>query len=117
MSTLEELDDFEQEGKKDDQGDKDDKDKKPEQNGDANMKDADGEKEEKAKKEEENLIDMEVLNSSTRDIIARRRLIENDTRIMKSEFNRLNHEKQTMHDKIKDNVDKIDNNRYAYIYE
>ena len=114
MSSLEELDDIEREGKKDDQDDKDkDKDdKKPEQNGDADMKDADGEKKEEEKKEEEDLIDMEILNSSTRDIIARRRLIENDTRIMKSEFNRLNHEKQTMHDKIKDNVDKIDNNRY-----
>ena len=116
MSSLEELDDLEREGRKDDQGDKDkdDKDRKPEQNGDADMKDADGEKKEEEKKEEEeDLIDMEILNSSTRDIVARRRLIENDTRIMKSEFNRLNHEKQTMHDKIKDNVDKIDNNRYG----
>ncbi|KAK3708661.1 26S proteasome regulatory subunit 6A [Vermiconidia calcicola] len=111
MSSLEELEDLERDGKRDDQGDKDDKDKKPDQNGDADMKDADGEKKEEEKKEEEDLIDMEILNSSTRDIVARRRLIENDTRIMKSEFNRLNHEKQTMHDKIKDNVDKIDNNR------
>ncbi|KAK5169508.1 26S proteasome regulatory subunit 6A [Saxophila tyrrhenica] len=114
MSTLEDLDDMERDGKKeDDQGEKDkDQDgKKSEQNDDAEMKDADGEKKEEEKQEEENLIDMEILNSSTRDIVARRRLIENDTRIMKSEFNRLNHEKQTMHDKIKDNVDKIDNNR------
>ena len=115
MSTLEELDDdLNRDEKKDEQGDKDkdqDGDKKPEQNGDAEMKDADGEKKDEEKKEEDDLIDMEILNSSTRDIIARRRLIENDTRIMKSEFNRLNHEKQTMHDKIKDNVDKIDNNR------
>ena len=115
MSTLEDLEDMERDGKKEDQDDKDKDDKKPEQNGDADMKDADGEKKEEEKKEEEDIIDMEVLNSSTRDIIARRRLIENDTRIMKSEFNRLNHEKQTMHDKIKDNVDKIDNNRYAYV--
>ena len=116
MDTLEGLDDMERDGKKDEQGDKD-KDgdgKKPEQNGDADMKDVDGEKKEqekKAEEEEEELIDMEILNSSTRDVVARRRLIENDTRIMKSEFNRLNHEKQAMHDKIKDNVDKIDNNR------
>ncbi len=111
MSTLEDLDDMERDGK-DEQGEKDkDQDgKKDGANGDADMKDADGEKKED-EKEEENLIDMEILNSSTRDIVARRRLIENDTRIMKSEFNRLNHEKQTMHDKIKDNVDKIDNNR------
>merc|ERR1712113_894571 len=44
-------------------------------------------------------------------IVARRRLIENDTRIMRSEFQRLNHEKQAMNEKIKDNVDKIENNR------
>lgn len=108
MSTLEDLDDMERDGKKD-EGDKDGK--KPDQNGDADMKDADSEKKEEEK--EEDLIDMEILNSSTRDIIARRRLLENDTRIMRSEFNRLNHEKQAMQDKIKDNVDKIDNNRYV----
>ena len=114
MASLEDLDDIEQQEKKDNQGGDKDGDggdgKKP--NGDADMKDADGEKKEDEKKEEEeDLIDTEILNSSTRDIVARRRLIENDTRIMKSEFNRLNHEKQAMHDKIKDNVDKIDNNR------
>jgi 26S proteasome regulatory subunit T5 len=54
---------------------------------------------------------MEVLNSSTRDIISRKRLLENDTRIMKSEYQRLTHEKNAMGEKIKDNVDKIDNNR------
>jgi len=111
MSTLEDLDDMERDGKKEEeQGDKD---KKPDQSGtggDADMKDAaDGEKKEEEK--EEDMIDMEILNSSTRDIISRRRLIENDTRIMKSEYQRLAHEKQTMHDKIKDNVDKIDNNK------
>jgi 26S proteasome regulatory subunit T5 len=113
MASLEDLDDLEQNEKKDNQsGDKDgDGDgKKPDPNGDADMKDAD-KKEDEKKEEEEDLIDMEILNSSTRDIIARRRLIENDTRIMKSEFNRLNHEKQAMNDKIKDNVDKIENNR------
>jgi 26S proteasome regulatory subunit T5 len=109
MSTLEDLDDMERDGKKDDQNDKD-KDQDGKKSGDADMKDADGEKKDE-EKEDEGLIDMEILNSSTRDIVARRRLIENDTRIMRSEFNRLNHEKQTMHDKIKDNVDKIDNNR------
>jgi len=102
---------MERDGKKEDN--QDDKDKKPAQSGtggDADMKDAaDGDK--KEEDAEEDLIDMEILNSSTRDIVSRRRLIENDTRIMKSEFQRLSHEKQTMHDKIKDNVDKIDNNR------
>lgn len=103
MASLEELDDIEREGKKEDQNDKDGK--KPDGSGDADMKDADD------KKEEEDVIDMEILNSSTRDIVARRRLLENDTRIMKSEFQRQNHEKNAMHEKIKDNVDKIDNNR------
>nr|POF13334.1 26s protease regulatory subunit 6a [Quercus suber] len=106
MSTLEDLDDMEQDGKKEDNND----DKKKREGGDADMKDA-AEGESKAEDKEEDLIDTEILNSSTRDIAARRRLLENDTRIMKSEFQRLTHEKQTMHEKIKDNVDKIDNNR------
>lgn len=111
MASLEELDEIERDGKKDDQDDQDKDGKKPDQNGDADMKDADGEKKEDEKQEEEDLIDLEIRNSSTRDIVARRRLIENDTKIMRSEFNRLQHEKQAMHDKIKDNVEKIDNNR------
>ena len=107
MSTLEDLDALEREGKdeKRDEGDKDGK--KPEQNGDAEMKDVDGAKEEK----EEDMIDAEILHSSTRDIIMRRRLLENDMRIMKSEFQRLTHEQAAMKEKIKDNLEKIDNNR------
>ena len=105
MSTLEDLDDLERDGKKEEE--QNDKNQKPDASGDADMKDAD----EKKKDEEEELIDMEILNSSTRDIISRRRLLENDTRIMKSEYQRLTHEKNAMHEKIKDNVDKIDNNR------
>ena len=107
MSTLEDLDDLEREGKenrKDQDGDGD-KDRKPDQNGDAEMKDTD------RKEEEEDPIDADILNSSTREIVSRRRLMENDMRIMKSEFNRLTHEKTAMNEKIKDNVDKIDNNR------
>ena len=68
------------------------------------------EEEEEAEKEAD-VLDDEILNSSTRDIVARRRLLENDTRIMKSEFQRLTHEKLTMHEKIKDNQEKIENNR------
>lgn len=111
MSTLEDLDDIERQEKEDkkDQDGKDNKDNKPTANGDAEMKDADNKKEE----EEEDPLDDEVLNSSTRDIINRRRLLENDLRIMKSEFQRLTHEKATMNEKIKDNVDKIENNKYA----
>lgn len=106
MSTLEDLEELERDGKEDKEQDP----KKPNEGGDADMKDADGgKKEEEEEKEEE--LDMDILNSSTRDIVTRRRLLENDTRIMRSEYQRLSHEKQTMHDKIKDNVDKIDNNR------
>lgn len=116
MSTLEDLDDMEAEEQHKDNNDKDNK--KPTDgagggNGDAEMKDADGA--DKKDEDEEEVLDYDILHSSTRDIIARRRLLENDTRIMKSEFQRLTHEKQAMHEKIKDNVDKIDNNRLAFI--
>lgn len=109
MSTLEDLDDMEREEKeeKKDDGDKDGK--KPDQDRDAEMKDADGDKKEDEK--EENIFDPEILHSSTRDIITRRRLLENDMRIMKSEFQRLTHEQAAMKEKIKDNLDKIENNR------
>jgi hypothetical protein len=89
MSTLEELDDWERE----------DKDKKKDQGEDGKKQGQDGE---------------EILRSSTRDIINRRKLLENDMRIMKSEFQRLTHEQNTMKEKIKDNVDKIENNRYGF---
>ena len=107
MSTLEDLDDMERDGKKEEQGEKEKKSDESGAGGDSDMQDAD----KKEEVQEEDLIDTEILNSSTRDIVARRRLIENDTRIMRSEFQRLTHEKQAMSDKIKDNVDKIDNNR------
>lgn len=112
MSTLEDLDDIERQEKEDkkDQDGKDNKDNKPTNGGDAEMKDAEAKKEE----EEEDPIDEDVLNSSTRDIVNRRRLLENDLRIMKSEFQRLTHEKATMNEKIKDNVDKIENNKYVW---
>ena len=105
MSTLEDLDDLEREQKeeKKDDGDK----KKPDQNGDAEMKDAEPED------KEEDPVDDEIYSLSTQDILTRRRLLENDSRIMKSEFQRLTHEKAAMAEKIKDNLDKIENNRYA----
>jgi 26S proteasome regulatory subunit T5 len=108
MSTLEDLDDLERENKeeKKDDGDKD-KNRKSDQNGDAEMKDAEPEE------KEEDPIDEEIYNLSTQDILTRRRLLENDSRIMKSEFQRLTHEKSTMGEKIKDNLDKIENNRYV----
>lgn len=112
MSTLEDLDDMEREEKeeKKDNGDKDGK--KPDQDGDAEMKDAGGDKKEEEK--EEDIFDPEILHSSTRDIITRRRLLENDMRIMKSEFQRLTHEQAAMKEKIKDNLDKIENNRCGH---
>ena len=110
MSTLEDLDDMEREGKEDggDDGDKDKDVKNSDQDGDAEMKDADGSKKEE---KEEDIIDTEILHSSTRDIQMRKRLLDNDMRIMKSEFQRLTHEQVAMKEKIKDNLDKIENNR------
>lgn len=110
MSTLEDLDDMERDEK---EQRKDEKDKKEKEAGagangdkDAEMKDA-GE----AKPEEEEYPDLEILNSNTRDIINRRRLLDNEMKILKSEFQRLKHEETTMKEKIKDNLDKIENNR------
>ena len=110
MSTLEDLDDMEREGKKEDdkEGGEDGKDgKRSDQDGDAEMKDA------KAEERQEDIIDSEILHSSTRDINMRRRLLDNDMRIMKSEYQRLTHEQAAMKEKIKDNLDKIENNRYV----
>ncbi|KEF60434.1 26S protease regulatory subunit 6A [Exophiala aquamarina CBS 119918] len=107
MSTLEDLDDIERdekEQKKDDNNEK--KLQSTSDARDAEMKDAEDKKE-----EEEEYIDTEILQSSTRDIINRRRLLENEMKILKSEFQRLKHEETTMKDKIKDNLDKIENNR------
>lgn len=109
MSTLEDLEDLERE-QKEDKKDDGDKDKKPGQNGDAEMKDAEPEE------KEEDPIDEEIYSLSTQDILTRRRLLDNDSRIMKSEFQRLSHEKSTMGEKIKDNLDKIENNRYAQAF-
>ena len=88
MATLEELDDLDRQEKKAD--------------GDAEMKDAEP---------EEDVLDEEILSLSTQDILTRKRLLENDSRIMKSEFQRLSHEKATMGEKIKENMEKIANNR------
>ena len=107
MSTLEDLDAMEQEGREDKKDESDKDGKKSALDGDAEMIDADGNK----KQEEEQIFDPEILHSSTRDIITRRRLLENDMRIMKSEFQRLSHEQAAMKEKIKDNHEKIENNR------
>ena len=109
MSTLEDLDDLERENrdKKTEQGDGDGDGKKPDGGyGDAEMKDADAKKE-----EEEDLLDEEILSSSTADIVKRRRMLENELRIMKSEYQRLTHEQNTMRERVKDNQEKVENNR------
>ena len=113
MSTLEDLDDMEREEKEDEKKDNEDgnkvqdDDKKAQQNVDAEMDDAkDGDKKEET-------LDAEILHSNTRDINMRRRLLDNDMRIMKSEFQRLTHEQAAMKEKIKENLDKIENNRYV----
>jgi mannitol-specific phosphotransferase system IIBC component len=107
MSTLEDLEDLEREEreKKDEKKDGD----KKEGGDDTEMKDA-----EKEEEEEEGILDDEILSLNTREINVRKRLLENELRIMKSEFQRLTHEKASMNEKIKDNVDKIDNNRYVH---
>lgn len=107
MSTLEELDDLDRQDR-DDKKDKKNNDQSggdKKQDGDAEMKDAEP--------EEEDVLDEEILSLSTQDILTRKRLLENDSRIMKSEYQRLSHEKATMGEKIKENLEKIANNRYA----
>lgn len=102
MSTLEELDDLDRRERDDKKKDKPQDDKGKQGDGDAEMKDAEP---------EDDVLDPEILSLSTEDIKTRRRLLENDARIMKSEYQRLSHEKATMAEKIKENLEKIANNR------
>ncbi|KAF8457829.1 P-loop containing nucleoside triphosphate hydrolase protein [Terfezia claveryi] len=110
MSSLEDLEDLEQ-SREQNQDDKDKKDK--DNKGASNAADKDGDAEMKDLEEEkkEDGIDPEILNSSTQDIINRRRLLENEIRVMKQEFQRLGHEKQAMEKRIEENLEKIENNR------
>ncbi|KAH6609850.1 26S protease regulatory subunit 6A [Trichoderma cornu-damae] len=101
MSTLEELDDLDRREKEE---------KKRDNNGKkATVTDADEEM--KDAEEKDDILDEEILSLSTQDIQTRKRLLENDSRIMKSELSRLTHEKAAMGEKIKENMDKIANNR------
>ncbi|TQW04661.1 26S protease regulatory subunit 6A-B [Cordyceps javanica] len=102
MSTLEELEDL-------DRREKDDK--KRENRDGKSSKNAEADEEMKEADEEDDILDEEILGLSTQDILTRKRLLENDSRIMKSELSRLSHEKAAMGEKIKENVDKIANNR------
>jgi len=56
-------------------------------------------------------IDQEILNSSTIDIKNRTKLLDNEIKIFKSELLRLQHDKSVMLEKIKDNKEKIKNNK------
>ncbi|QPG76336.1 26S proteasome regulatory subunit 6A [Brettanomyces nanus] len=56
-------------------------------------------------------IDDEILNSSTTDIINRTKLLDNEIKLFRSELLRLQHEKSVMLEKIKDNKEKIKNNK------
>lgn len=106
MSTLEDL---ENDGE-DERNNGEDRDGKlSDQNDDAKMQDVLVEKTSEHANEE--FMDSEILHSSTRDIKTRRRLLDNEMRIMKSEYQRLTHEQAAMKEKIKDNLDKIENNR------
>ncbi|CAF9926448.1 MAG: 26S proteasome regulatory subunit 6A [Gomphillus americanus] len=107
MSTLEDLDDMEREEREEKEKKKQDGKKESGTDEDVELKDA---PEAEAEKEEE-MLDEDILHSSTREIQMRKRLLENDLRIMKSEYQRLSHEQAAMKEKIKDNLDKIENNR------
>lgn len=108
MSTLEELEDL-------NQRDRDDKkDQKKNGKGDGNKKQGDGDAEMKDAEPEDDVLDEEILSLSTQDILTRKRLLENDSRIMRSEYQRLSHEKAAMGEKIKENMEKIANNRCVY---
>jgi 26S proteasome regulatory subunit T5 len=60
---------------------------------------------------QEEVLDDEILRSSTDEISNRIRLLENDIKIMKSEALRINHEHLAQKDKIKDNLEKIKLNK------
>jgi 26S proteasome regulatory subunit T5 len=56
-------------------------------------------------------IPSDVLESVTDEIMTRVRLIENDIKVMRSETLRLQHEQNTMREKIRDNKEKIKQNK------
>lgn len=105
MASLEDLEDLE----RDHQDKQKEEEEKKKADGDDTKMDVDAEE----KKKEEDDIDPDVLSSSTTDIVNRRRLLDNDLRVMKQEFQRLTHEKTSMREKIKDNLEKIENNRFV----
>ncbi|KAG6816039.1 26S proteasome regulatory subunit 6A-B [Tephrocybe sp. NHM501043] len=63
--------------------------------------------------EEETWSDLpeEILSLTTDEILTRVRLLENDIKVMRSETTRLQHEQSTMKEKIRDNGEKIKQNK------
>merc|ERR1712168_1166696 len=61
--------------------------------------------------DDSDIIDQEIFSMSTEDIIQRTRALENEVRILRSESLRINHEVQTMKDKIKENTEKVKVNK------
>ncbi|KAI9505916.1 26S proteasome regulatory subunit 6A [Coemansia spiralis] len=58
-----------------------------------------------------NDLDAEIKRLGNEEINSRSRLIENETRVLKSDYHRLSHEQNMMMAKIKDNTDKININK------
>lgn len=56
-------------------------------------------------------LDQEILSLTTQELRTRTKLLDNEIRIFRSELQRLSHENNVMLDKIKDNKEKIKNNR------
>ena len=56
-------------------------------------------------------LDQEILSLTTQELQTRTKLLDNEIRIFRSELQRLSHENNVMLDKIKDNKEKIKNNR------
>ncbi|CCD23595.1 proteasome regulatory particle base subunit RPT5 NDAI_0B05620 [Naumovozyma dairenensis CBS 421] len=56
-------------------------------------------------------LDSEILSLSTQELQTRTKLLDNEIRIFRSELQRLSHENNVMLEKIKDNKEKIKNNR------
>lgn len=56
-------------------------------------------------------LDPDILTSTSHEINNRRRLLDTELRILTAEYTRLTHERIEKQEKIKDNLDKIENNR------
>jgi 26S proteasome regulatory subunit T5 len=60
---------------------------------------------------QEESLPEEILKATPDELQTRTRLLENDIKIMRSEHLRLKHEESTMKEKIKDNTEKIKQNK------